>query len=65
MVYIHTCICVRFGHDVISWRLTRDASVEDAAKQAFMEYRDKHFSSFEWKEDHIFLTARVDSLFAE
>ena len=50
-VYIREGSRVRYIHHAITAWLTRVAAIRDAAQQALVVNRDRHFDDIKWEED--------------
>jgi len=50
-VYIYEGSWVRYIYRAITARLTRVAAIWEAARQALVVNRDRHFDDIEWEED--------------
>ena len=50
-VYIHEGSRVHYIHRAITARLARAAAIQDAARQALVVNRDRHFDDIAWEED--------------
>ena len=50
-MYIHEGSRVRYIHHAITAWLTRVAAIRDAARQALVVNRDRHFDDIAWDED--------------
>ena len=50
-VYIREGTRVRYIHRAITARLTREAVIRDAARQALVVNRDRHFDDIAWEDD--------------
>ena len=57
-VYIRKGSRVRYIHHAITARLTRAAAIWDAARQALVVNRDRHFDDIAWEEDRYFPRCR-------
>ena len=50
-MYIREGTRVRYIHRAITARLTREAVIRDAARQALVVNRDRHFDDIAWEDD--------------
>ena len=50
-VYIHEGSRVNYIHRAITAWLIRAAAIRDAARQALVVNRDRHFDNIKWEED--------------
>ena len=59
-MYIREGTWVCYIHRAITAQLTRAAAIQDAARQALVVNRDRHFDDIEWEEDRYLPRRRSD-----